>query len=134
MSESERPSEADRVRWAKWDDLRARQAAATTEEEHEALRQEEEELRDASTDELLTEDMKKPEVWWWLSFASEKGFLGVVIMHGGGMAEAVQNAWSMNLNPGGEVQGVPIPEEHVPEAKYRRRLLSRAELKEAGLA
>ena len=102
--------------------------------ESPALRQEEEELRDASTDELLTEDMKKPEVWWWLSFASEKGFLGVVIMHGGGMAEAVQNAWSMNLNPGGEVQGVPIPEEHVPEAKYRRRLLSRAELKEAGLA
>jgi hypothetical protein len=61
-------------------------------------------------------------------------FLGVCIVQGGGIAEATQTAWDLGINPGGEIQAHPIPEEHVPDEKYRLRLLSRDELEEAGLA
>jgi hypothetical protein len=133
------PTETDLARWAKWDDLRARQAEATTDEEIAALKREEDELRQQGVDEMLAEDLARPEQWFWLSFADPNKppgsqFLGVAIVQGGGMGEAIQNAWTMGINPGGEVQAIPIPEEHVPDEQYRRRLMPKKELEEAGLA
>lgn len=133
------PTEQDLARWAKWDDLRARQAEATTDTERAELKMEEEALRNASWNEVLEQDMKNPEGWWWLSFCDPdkpegEQFLGVCIVHGGGGGEAIQNAWTIGCNPGGEVMSIPIPEQHVPDEQYRRRLLSKEELEEAGLA
>lgn len=139
MSNAEAPDEATRIRWAKWDDLRARQAAATTDAERAALAREEAELREEGWQELMDEDLAKPESWWWLSFCDPakptgEQFLGVCIVKGGGAWEAIQNAWAMKINPGGEVQSLQIPEEHLPDPKYHNRLMSKAELEEAGLA
>lgn len=134
-----RISEKDMARWDKWDDLRARKAKATTDKERAMLALEEDALRDEGIQEMLDDDLARPESWWWISFADPdkpKGSqsLGVVIVKGGGMQEALQNAWTMNINPGGQVQAIEIPDEHVPPAEFHNRLLSRAELEEAGLA
>lgn len=79
---------------------------------------------------------------WWLSFADgtrPKGtqFLGVCIVDTGmegapetmDMLAAVQMTHALGINPGGEVQGLPCPEEreHLIQAKWLNRLLSREE-------
>lgn len=66
------------------------------------------------------------EDWWWLSFAEESGFLGVVVIQGYGIVDAVSRSHALGVNPGGEVQGWLLPE-HVPPAEFRNRLLSKAE-------
>jgi hypothetical protein len=139
LHDCNRITEQDMARWDKWDDLRARKAAATTEEEQQALLLEEDELRQHGIDEMLKVDLSKPEGWFWLSFAdpdlpSGSQFLGVVIVKGGGMQEAIQNAWTMGINPGGEVKAIEIPDEHVPPPEFHNKLLSKVELEEAGLA
>jgi len=45
---------------------------------------------------------------WWLSFATEKGNLGVVVVRGNTMRDAMGRAWALGINPGGEVQGYDI--------------------------
>jgi len=127
------PTEQDLARWARWDDLRARQAEATTDEEHAALKTEEEALSVEGTRELLEQDMKQPEGWWWLSFVNDDGeFLGVSIVRGGGVQEAAINARLIGCNPGGEVKAWPLINGATPEEQYRNRLLSKDELEEAG--
>lgn len=126
-------SEIDRARWAKWDDLRARQEAATTDEEREELAREEEELRDHGVAQLLAQDFQQKAQWIWLSFADETGFLGVSIVEAGGIMEAAMIAKARGCNPGGEVQGYPISPQNLPAEKHRYRLMSEADLKEAGL-
>lgn len=131
-------SDTDCRRWAKWHNLRLRKSKATP-AELELLLVEEEELRQQGLEEMLTEDLAKPERFFWLSFAdphADKGkqFLGVAIVKGGGLQEAVQNAFTMKINPGGEVQAYEIPEQHVPDQKFHNRLLSKAELEKEGLA
>jgi hypothetical protein len=136
MSELE-PTEADIARWARWDDLRERKAKATSDEEREALAAEEETLRDEGIHELLEQDMDQTERWWWLSFIDRESEtnLGVAIVRGGGIMEAAQNAFTIGCNPGGEVGAWPLSDEMMEEVdeQHRNRLLSEAELLEAGL-
>ncbi len=47
-------------------------------------------------------------MFWWLSFASDSGFLGATIVKGAYFTEAVQEAQRLGVNPGGEVQGMPL--------------------------
>lgn len=72
------------------------------------------------------------EDWWWLSFAGDGGFLGVVVVQGYGIVDAVSRSHELEANPGGEVQGLLIPLECVPPVQFRNRLLSKAEAVEAG--
>lgn len=77
--------------------------------------------------------------WWWMSFADPhrptgQQFLGVAIVRASGEASAVTESHQLGVNPGGEIALAPIPEDHVPPPHLRNRLLSRAELEEAGLA
>ena len=70
--------------------------------------------------------------WWWLSFADgdlPKGsqFLGVAIVRGWGILAATIRAHALGINPGGEVAGVQIPLERLPDPSFRERLLTREE-------
>jgi hypothetical protein len=129
------PTATDLARWAKWDDLRAREARATTDEEKAALAIERDQLEDASTKELLKQDMSKEMQWFWLSFrdVDTDTNLGVTIVEGGGVMEATLNAMRLDANPGGEVLAYPLEPEHLPAEYLRNRLLSERELAEAGL-
>ena len=75
--------------------------------------------------------------WWWLSFCDERRprgdrFLGVCIVQGDELADAIQEAWRLGCNPGGEVLGFPILRgEWQPKKKWRGRLLTRAQAEEA---
>lgn len=76
--------------------------------------------------------------WMWLSFADphlDEGeqFLGVAIVPGANVVQAAVHASMLGCNPGGEVIGYPIPDEHLPELELRCRLLSEAELHEHDL-
>lgn len=78
------------------------------------------------------------EPWWWLSFADGslpegQQFLGVAIMQGYTIEAVITESHLSGINPGGEIQYVQIPEEHIPEEQYRNRLLTGKELSEAGL-
>lgn len=82
-------------------------------------------------DAILLEDAMQPAQWWWLSFCDTtrpKGeqFLGVAIVQAGGIVSAVGEAHRLGCNPGGEVQGWPMP--LVPAEEWRERLLSREEV------
>jgi hypothetical protein len=70
----------------------------------------------------------------WLSFCDAslpKGsqFLGACIVPGDDVVEAVQAAWRLGCNPGGEALGHVIPSDVEPRIadKWKRRLLTRAE-------
>lgn len=127
------PTEQDLARWAKWEDLRTRQAEATTDEERAALTLEQEELEQESMKEVLLADMNREPQWLWLSFrdVETNTNLGVAIVEGGGVTEAALNARLRGCNPGGEVLAYPLSDP--PNEKYRNRLLSTEELLEAGL-
>lgn len=129
------PTEQDLARWAKWDDLRAREAEATTDEERAALALERDQLDAESVKEMLHQDMATEPSWFWLSFrdVDENKNLGVAIVEGGGIMEACLNAKLAKCNPGGEVMGYPLDPEHLPAEELRYRLLSEEELVEAGL-
>ena len=73
-----------------------------------------------------------PTEWWWLSFCDPtlptgSQFLGVAVVQGRGMASAMVAATFLGINPGGEITGIEIPPEHVPDPVFRERLLSRTE-------
>jgi hypothetical protein len=76
-----------------------------------------------------------PPSWWWLSFvdvsAAPHRFLGVAIVRATNEITAVREAHRLGCNPGGEVGTMRIPDEGVPPAGWRERLLSREEI--AGL-
>lgn len=62
---------------------------------------------------------------FWLSFASAAGALGVVIIKGRNLEDAVDRSWKFRCNPGGEVVGVELESHHsarIPKEK-RNRLL-----------
>jgi hypothetical protein len=76
--------------------------------------------------------------WWWLSFADEsppegRGFLGVAIVEGHGVASAAERAHELGINPGGAVQGTRLIGDGVPAPEFRNRLLSREDLMAADL-
>lgn len=129
-------TDVDCRRWAKWNDLRRRQALATTAAERAALALEEDALRDQGAQEILDKDLSRKEQWHWLSFVSNEGenrFLGVCVVLAGGIGEATEKAWAMGINPGGQVACFTLSEGQVPDEQYRNRLLSSEELEEAGL-
>jgi hypothetical protein len=94
----------------------------------------------ARADALLASETGQPQQWWWLSFADGQRpegdqFLGVVIVRAEGFMHAVQQTHRAGTNPGGEVQAFPLPDEAASEVEpYADRLLSAAELHDAGLA
>ncbi len=69
--------------------------------------------------------------YYWLSFAEETGFLGVVIVQAESYDQALQKAWELEINPGGNVLGGLMVE--VPSEKWHDRLLNRKMLKEMEL-
>lgn len=71
--------------------------------------------------------------WWWLSFADGtlpegSQFLGAAFVQGYTMIDAVQEAWRLGVNPGGEVVSQMFPADNPPAEHLRNRLLSKAEL------
>jgi hypothetical protein len=80
---------------------------------------------------VLRSELDQPEEWHYLSFADEV-FRGVVIIKAHGITDAITKCHHLNINPGGQVLGVSIPDEiiaQVPDT-HRNRLLSEAEVKE----
>jgi hypothetical protein len=81
---------------------------------------------------------------WWLSFcdaSKPKGqqFLGACLVSGGDTGDerqdfqiAIQTAWKLGCNPGGEVESLRVPEtvERQIQAKWLGRLLTRQECEE----
>lgn len=68
---------------------------------------------------------------WWLSFCDPdkpqgSAFLGVCIIEGDTIAEAMAASWVMHCNPGGEIMGYDVSDVSIP-TKYRRRLLTKEE-------
>lgn len=71
---------------------------------------------------------------WWLSFCDPglpagSRFLGACIVSDGGLGllGAMRTAHRIGCNPGGEVVGAPAPEGKRIPARWRNRLLTRAE-------
>lgn len=79
--------------------------------------------------EVIAEEQAEPLRWWYLSFAGET-FNGACIVKAQGIATAVIVCSLLDINPGGEVLGVPMPEESVPPEQYRDRLLSKSDIQE----
>lgn len=129
------PTAEDLARWAKWDDLRKREAAATTDEERAALEIERDALHLEGIKQVMRKDMAQESRWFWLSFrdVDTNTNLGVAIVEGGGVVEASLNAKLKGCNPGGEVLAYPLDPDHLPAAHMRNRLLQESELEEAGL-
>jgi len=76
--------------------------------------------------------------WWWLSFSDEsppqgRGFLGVAIVEGHGVASAAERAHGLKINPGGSVRGTKLIGDGIPAPQFRNKLLSREQLSAAGL-
>lgn len=68
--------------------------------------------------EMLSAEADRPYQVWWLSFADPgkpdgEQFLGCVIVAAQGFAGAVLSARMKEINPGGEVRGVPLPDDVV---------------------
>ena len=80
---------------------------------------------------VLAEERKNPLGLWYLSYAGEEGWRGAIFIEAHGMAEAAYLANHRKLNPGGEVMGVPVPEEEIPAKQWHNRLLTKAELEAA---
>lgn len=77
----------------------------------------------------IAAETSPPDAAWWLSFADDDGFLGAVILHANDFCEAHARSHLMQLNPGGEMHGTPVPAEvaaRIPE-HWKNRLLTRAE-------
>jgi hypothetical protein len=84
---------------------------------------------------LLAQEQDNPPVLWWMSFCDPtkpKGqqFLGVCIVEAKGFVHAHQKLWTLDINPGGEIQAMQVV--GVP-TEYHNKLLSRAELEAADL-
>jgi len=84
----------------------------------------------ARVDRMLDEEATQPLGWWYLSYADKDGFRGGVIVETRGFTSAAMVSNVFGLSPGGEVRGMPIPTDKVPEAHYRYRLLTKAQLEE----
>ena len=73
-----------------------------------------------------------PLPWWWLSFVDPElpegdRFLGVCVVQGANVVDAVERAWALGCNPGGAVAGWVLPPLEEPDPEWRERLLTRAE-------
>lgn len=73
-------------------------------------------------------DPSRVRYWWWLSFVQGDRFLGVALVDAPDEAAApILRAQELRCNPGGAVAMVgPLPEDKLPNERYRRRLLTTA--------
>ena len=73
---------------------------------------------------------------YWLSFCDPQDghFLGGCIVTADSLEGAIKSAWQHGCNPGGEIQGVEIDEEHKPGiAKFKiNHLYSKQEIIDMG--
>lgn len=85
-------------------------------------------MRDEATARRLRdqEELENPLGLWYLSFSGEEGFRGAVIVEAHGVTTAVDVAWVLGINPGGEVLAIPCPFPVFPE--LQNRLLGKDEL------
>lgn len=65
-------------------------------------------------------DKPSPTGAWWLSFADPdlpegEQFLGVAIVEQRWFISAVEKAHELGINPGGQIQGVPVDLDTVPD-------------------
>lgn len=77
-----------------------------------------------------------PGHWWWLCFCDtdkpeNHQFLGVTVVEGTTLREAMELATSLGINPGGRVASVACTR-FVPAPRWRNRLLTREEVIAAG--
>lgn len=82
--------------------------------------------------ELIAARIERPRTVWWLSFADEISFRGAVVIHAEDFITAIIETTIRHINPGGECQGMPAPEDvavKIPE-EWKNRLLSRTECEE----
>ncbi len=89
-----------------------------------------EELRQRNRD-LIEEERKQTKgetSYWYLSYAGPSRFNGGVIVRAYGFVHACQRARDLDINPGGEVRGFPVPSTNVPPGICLDRLLSMSEL------
>ena len=80
---------------------------------------------------LLAEEAKQPLCWWYLSYAKEDGFRGAVYIQAHGPTEATYLSRHRQISPGGEVFIVSVPDDKIPDEKYRNRLLTKEEVQAA---
>jgi hypothetical protein len=69
--------------------------------------------------------------WWWLAFADpgDERFLGVCVVKRHSLVAAIQRAYQLGINPGGQVEGRALPEgEEPPEALRDKLVADREEL------
>lgn len=78
---------------------------------------------------LLDQEASQPEHLMWLSFATDDKFLGGAYVMARGFIHAIDKAYRLGINPGGQVQGHDVPKENAVLVKpeWRDRLLSKAE-------
>ncbi len=72
---------------------------------------------------------------WWMSFCDPERqdgqqFLGVCIIEAPDLIQAMQKAWALGINPGGEIKALQVSG---VSAEYLDKLLSRAEIEASGL-
>ena len=80
--------------------------------------------------EVTREELSKPEAWHYVSFAADGVFRGAVVIKAHGITDAASKCWTLNINPGGQVLCVPMPDStiaQVPEAD-RNRLLTKEDV------
>lgn len=71
----------------------------------------------------------EPERWWYLSFASDAGFIGGMVVRANGVITARLRVAELGLNPGGEMLAMPVVDGvPLPDAHFHNRLLTKAEV------
>jgi hypothetical protein len=66
--------------------------------------------------------------WWWLSYATERDFLGVVIVRAETLVHAtLRVADDLHINPGGNVEATMLKRDLEVDSAFADRLLTRSE-------
>jgi hypothetical protein len=86
----------------------------------------------------VTGNMTDEIPWWWLSFCDPdrpegQQFIGVAIVCGWTIQEAVTRSHLLKVNPGGEISFAQMPPERVPRPEFCNCLMDYAELAASGL-
>jgi len=75
---------------------------------------------------LIRAELQMPLQMFYLSFVNDGAFAGAVFIEAHGVTTAVEAAWRLGINPGGQVACVPCDIPILPE--LQNRLLSKDEL------
>ena len=82
-------------------------------------------------------EREQPQKVMWMSFCAgnkPKGqqFLGVIIMRAPGLMHAIERAWALGINPGGEVVTTLLADASSVKPEHFDKLLSMSELRTYG--